>query len=122
EIKALDQSLPVDRSFDYWCWDLYTKVGVFYRNGDANGERNPERLKLRNEILHALEEGNNPTAELADYVATRNVQCIPDTMERLSIRYDLLARESEILQLHFLDRAFEFMKESGGIRFEMEGG
>jgi len=121
EIKALDQSLPVGRSFDYYCWDLYTKVGVFYRNGDPNGEQNPERLKLRNEILHALEEGNNPTAELADYVATRNVQCILDTMERLGIRYDLLVRESEILHLHFWERAFELMKQTGVIRFESKG-
>src|SRR3989449_938451 len=121
DIKAMDSSLPGDRPFDYWCWDLYTKVGVFYRNGDPNGEQNPERLKLRNEILHALEEGNNPTAELADYVATRNVQCILDTMERLSIRYDLLARESEILHLHFWERAFQLMKDRRVIHFESEG-
>jgi arginyl-tRNA synthetase len=121
EIKALDRSLPTDHSFDYYCWDLYTRVGVFYRTGDPNGEQDPERLKLRTEILHALEAGNNPIAELADYVATRNVQCILDTMERLGIRYDLLARESEILQLHFWERAFALMKEKGVIRFESEG-
>ena len=51
-----------------------------------------------------------PIAELADYVATRNVECILDTMERLGIRYDLLARESDILHLHFWERAFELMK------------
>ncbi|MFZ0751959.1 MAG: DALR anticodon-binding domain-containing protein, partial [Pyrinomonadaceae bacterium] len=73
------------------------------------------------EILHAIEEGNNPTAELADYVATRNVECILDTMERLGIRYDLLARESEILHLHFWERAFQLMKERGVIRLESEG-
>ncbi len=121
EIKELDQSLPPDRSFDYYCWDLYTKVGLFYRNDDPNGEPNPERLKLRNDILHALEAGKNPIAELADYVATRNVECILDTMERLGIRYDLLARESEILHLHFWERAFELMEQTGVIRFETEG-
>ena len=121
KIKALDRSLPFDRSFDYYCWDLYTKVGVFYRDGDPNGEQNPERLKLRTDILHGLEEGNNAIAELADYVATRNVQCILDTMERLGIRYDLLASESEILHLHFWERAFELMKQTGVIRFETEG-
>lgn len=121
EIKVLDRSLPAEKSFAYYCWDLYTKVGVFYRNGDPNGEPDPERLKLRIEILHALEAGNNPTAELADYVATRNVECILDTMERLGIRYDLLARESEILHLHFWERAFELMKQKGVIRFESEG-
>ncbi|HXM35275.1 MAG TPA: DALR anticodon-binding domain-containing protein, partial [Pyrinomonadaceae bacterium] len=86
-----------------------------------NGESNPEKLKLRSEVLHALEEGNNPTAELADYVATRNVECILDTMERLGIRYDLLARESDILHLHFWDRAFELMKQTGVIRLQTDG-
>ena len=27
EIKALDNSLPSDRPFDYYCWDLYTQLG-----------------------------------------------------------------------------------------------
>src|SRR5215213_4662683 len=106
QIKALDASLTKDYTFDYYCWDLYTKVGLFYRDGNAGGEMNPEKTKLRNEVLHALEEGNNTIAELADYVATRNVECILDTMERLGIRYDLLARESDILHLRFWDRAF----------------
>src|SRR5678810_208578 len=108
QIKALDASLSKDYTFDYYCWDLYTKVGLFYRDGNAAGDINPDKTKLRNEVLHALEEGgNNPIAVLADYVATRNVECIIDTMERLGIRYDLLARESDILHLHFWERAFE---------------
>ena len=113
QIKALDQSLTEDYPFDYYCWDLYTKVGVFYRD--------PENLKLRADVLHAIEAGNNDIAELADYVATRNVECIIDTMERLGIRYDLLARESDILHLHFWERAFALMKQAGVIRYETEG-
>jgi len=121
DIKALDRSLPPEQPFDYYCWDLYTRVGLFYRDGKAEGEQNPEKLKLRAEILHAIEAGNNSTAELADYVATRNVEQILDTMERLGIRYDLLARESEILHLHFWERAFQLMKERGTIHFAAEG-
>ena len=121
QIKALDSSLTKDYRFDYYCWDLYTKVGLFYRDGSASGDANPEKLKLRQEVLHALEEGNNSIAELADYLATRNVECIIDTMERLDIRYDLLARESDILHLHFWERAFELMKSKGVIRYETEG-
>ncbi|HYX27041.1 MAG TPA: arginine--tRNA ligase [Pyrinomonadaceae bacterium] len=121
QIKELDRSLPSETPFDYYCWDLYTRVGLFYRDGKADGEQNPEKLKLRADILHAIEEGNNPTAELADYVATRNVEQILDTMERLGIRYDLLARESEILHLHFWERAFQLMKERGVIHFQSEG-
>ncbi|HET6978589.1 MAG TPA: arginine--tRNA ligase [Pyrinomonadaceae bacterium] len=122
QIKALDASLGKDYTFDYYCWDLYTKVGLFYRDGNLAGQMNPEKAKLRNEVLHALEEGGtNPIAQLADYVATRNVECILNTMERLGIRYDLLARESDILHLHFWERAFELMKNTGVIRYEPEG-
>src|SRR5688500_5023790 len=119
DIKALDNSLPTEKPFDYYCWDLYTRVGLFYRDDDPKAEPNPERLKLRTDVLHALEEGNSSTAALADYVATRNVERILDTMERLGIRYDLLARESDILHLHFWDRAFELMKAAGVLRLEL---
>ena len=120
-IKVLDASLKPDYPFDYYCWDLYTRVGLFYRDGEANGAMNPEKTKLRNDVLHALEAGNNSIAELANYVATRNVECILNTMERLGIRYDLLARESDILHLRFWERAFELMKKAGVIRYETEG-
>ncbi|HLM57363.1 MAG TPA: arginine--tRNA ligase [Pyrinomonadaceae bacterium] len=120
DVRALDASLTPDHPFDYYCWDLYARVGLFYRDGDADAKENPERLKLRVETLHALEEGGNPTAELADYVATRIVNCHLDTMARLGIRYDLLPRESEVL--HFLwGHAFERMKASGAIRLATEG-
>jgi arginyl-tRNA synthetase len=121
DIKALDRSLTEGRTFDYYCWDLYTRVGLFYRNDAPDGESNPDRLKLRAETLHLIEEGGNPTAELADYVATRNVECILDTMERLGIRYDVLPRESEILRLKFWDHAFERMKQTGAIHYQTEG-
>lgn len=121
DIKRLDQSLPPERPFDYFCWDLYTRVGLFYRNDDPNGEQNAERLKLRTETLHAIEAGDNPTAELAEYVATRNVERILETMLRLGIRYDVLPRESEILHLHFWDHAFALMKEAGVLHLSTEG-
>ncbi|HEU0253441.1 MAG TPA: arginine--tRNA ligase, partial [Pyrinomonadaceae bacterium] len=55
QIKALDASLTKDYPFDYYCWDLYTRVGLFYRDGNASGDPNPEKLKLRNDVLHAIE-------------------------------------------------------------------
>lgn len=114
-IKALAEELKnTNRKFDYYCWDLYTKVGQTYA-------ANEELKEKRAEVLHLIEEGGNPTAELADFVATQNVECIVNTMDRLSIRYDLLPRESEILHLHFWNKAFEQMKERKAIYFETEG-
>ena len=121
QIRELDASLTKEYTFDYYCWDLYTKVGLFYRDGNPSGDINPIKAKLRTDVLHSIEAGDNSVAELADYVATRNVACILDTMERLGIRYDLLARESDILHLHFWERAFTLMKETGVIRYETEG-
>ncbi|HVF30558.1 MAG TPA: arginine--tRNA ligase [Pyrinomonadaceae bacterium] len=115
DIKSLDQSLKADgKSFDYYCWDLYTRVGQEYQSNEELKQKRPE-------VLHLVEEGGNETAALADYVATRNVECILDTMARLSIRYDLLPRESEILHLNFWDKAFEQMKQLGVIHFESDG-
>ena len=115
DIKALGKELAGQgRSFDYYCWDLYAKVGQEY-------QVNEELKAKRPEVLHLIEEGDNETAMLADYIATRNVECILKTMERLSIRYDLLPRESEILHLHFWDKAFEQMKQLGVIHYVAEG-
>jgi arginyl-tRNA synthetase len=112
QIKELDAKIEIP--FDYYCWDLYKEVGEFYA-------ASAENLKLRAETLHELEKGEGEIYELADYVATRNVEQILQTMERLGIRYDLLPRESEILHLHFWQKAFGLMKERGVIHFETDG-
>ena len=115
DIKLLDLRLKEKgKTFDYYCWDLYAKVGQEYQT-------NADLKSKRAEVLHSIEAGDNETAELADYVATRNVECILNTMERLDIRYDLLPRESEILHLHFWAKAFEIMKKLGVIRLETTG-
>jgi arginyl-tRNA synthetase len=100
--------------FDYYCWDLYARVGDFYA-------ADPKRKALQAETLHAIEEGGNDTARLAASVAARIVDCHLATMERLGIRYDLLAHESDVLRLHFWERAFARLKEAGAIRLETEG-
>ncbi|HXH69358.1 MAG TPA: DALR anticodon-binding domain-containing protein, partial [Pyrinomonadaceae bacterium] len=115
DIKQLDFELKKrGESFDYYCWDLYAKVGVSYQTDE-------ELKNKRAEVLHLIEEGDNDTAKLADYVATRNVECILNTMERFGIRYDLLPRESEILHLQFWQKAFEKMQKLKVIHFETEG-
>ena len=100
--------------FDYYCWDLYAKVGDFYA-------ADPARKRLQAETLHAIEAGDNETARLAELVAARIVECHLATMERLGIRYDLLAHERDILRLHFWDRAKEQLQAAGAIRLESEG-
>jgi arginyl-tRNA synthetase len=100
--------------FDYYCWDLYARVGAWY-------EADKARLELRSRTLHEIEAGAGETAAAAEYISARIVDCHLETMARLDISYDLLARESEILHLHFWAHAFEKLKASGAIVYETAG-
>jgi arginyl-tRNA synthetase len=104
----------IDDKFDYYCWDVYSRVADFYQQSEEN-------LKWRSQTLRAIESGNNPTAELAQHVAMRIVGAHLATMARINVQYDLLPRESEILQLHFWERAFLLLKERGAIYHVTEG-
>ena len=114
EGKTLADVEATPGRFDHYCWDLYAKVGDFYA-------ADPGRRTLQAAALHAIEEGGNDTARLAAHVAARIMDCHLATMARLGIRYDLLVHESDILRLHFWNRAFELLKEKGALRLEAEG-
>ena len=111
QIEALIASTP---RFDYYCWDLYARVSQWY-------EENKENLKVRLEVLHAIEQGNNEMAAIATLVSTAVLRRHLETMDRLDIQYDFLPRESEILRLNFWDSAFQQLKEKGVLYFESEG-
>ncbi|MEO6725291.1 MAG: arginine--tRNA ligase [Blastocatellia bacterium] len=116
EIKAIAERQVGKRedSFDYYCWELYSRVGAWY-------EEDKPRMQVRAQTLHDIEAGDNATAEIGEYISSKIVNCHLETMARLDISYDLLARESEILHLHFWAHAFEKLKASGAIVFETEG-
>ena len=101
--------------FDYLCWDLYAKAKQFL---DGDKQR---ATKLQRETLQAIEHGQGETAEMATIIADTIVSYHLRTMARLDIYYELLARESEILQLHFWDAAFEKLKASGAIQLAESG-
>jgi arginyl-tRNA synthetase len=101
--------------FDYYCWDLYAKATHFF------AEDKERAAKLRGETLRAIEEGKGEDTEVAQVVADAIVGCHLRTMARLDIGYELLARESEILHLHFWDAAFEMLKKSGAIQLATSG-
>ena len=80
-----------------------------------------ERKEIRLETLHAIEEGGNETAEIADLVSTAILRRHLETMLRLGIEYDFLPRESEILHLKFWDLAFAQLKAKSVLYLETEG-
>ncbi|GAC1703299.1 MAG: arginine--tRNA ligase [Candidatus Acidiferrum sp.] len=107
--------LAAQAKFDYLCWDLYARVTRFFE------EDKTRAAALRGETLKAIEEGHGEAAEMATLVADAIVTRHLQTMARLGISYDLLARESEILHLKFWDIAFEQLKKSGAIQFVTTG-
>src|SRR5204863_7149014 len=110
EIRAL----AAQPRFDYVCWDVYARTSQWY-------ELDKRNLEKRSETLHAIEQGGNPTAAMADLISVAVLRRHLETMERLDVEYDFLPRESEILHLHFWDAAFTKLKDSGVLTFEDQG-
>ena len=112
--RAEIERLAGQPRFDYYCWDLYARVSQWYALDKQN-------FQIRHQTLHAIEEGNNETAAIADLISIAVLRRHLETMDRLDVEYDFLPRESEILHLHFWDAAFVKLKESGVLSFETEG-
>jgi arginyl-tRNA synthetase len=100
--------------FDYFCWDLYSRMASYY-------VEHPDAEQWRRDALHRIERGEGDTAKLAALVSRTIVRYHVQTMLRLGIEYDLLPKESDIIALHFWDRAFELLKKSGAVVLEREG-
>ena len=117
ENKSLAEvrKLAAEPHFDYFCWDLYAKATQFFEEDKTRAAR------MRGETLKAIEEGKGETARMATVIADTVVTYHLRTMSRLGIYYELLARESEILHLHFWEAAFEKLKASGAIQLATTG-
>src|SRR5205807_1947571 len=59
EIRKLAQ----EPRFDYLCWDVYARASQWYEQDKAN-------LKVRLDTLHAIEQGKNEVASVADLIST----------------------------------------------------
>lgn len=101
-------------SFDYWCWDIYSRVTQAF---DVD-----ESLKARRaEVMHLIEAQDNPVSKFAKEVAAKIVHAHLATVSRLNVYYDLLNWESDIFLRGFWKTAFESLKAAGGIVFEIQG-
>ena len=116
EQKTLDQIREIADStrFDYYCWDLYSRVTDWYE-GDT------DRLKHRVETLHEIEHGGTEAAEIGAFIADRIVRTHLRTMARMNVDYDLLTWEGDILRLKFWAQAFDVLKASGAVYLQTEG-
>jgi len=109
------RELAAQPKFDYLCWDVYARAAQFLE------EDKTRAAALRGETLKGIEEGRGEIAEMGMLIANAIVSLHLRTMARLGIFYELLARESEILHLHFWVAAFEQLKAAGAIRLATSG-
>ena len=114
DFKAIWGKVPLDQPFDYFCWDLYARFQNEFK-------KNPSLLEKREEVLHKIEGGIDSIAGFAKELATKIVQSHLETVAQLSIFYDLLNWESDIISRGFWEATFEILKEKGVLRFETEG-
>src|ERR1017187_3053749 len=129
--RLLDELTLSGERIDFYCWDLYARVSQWHAGTGVDDKIPPpptelaRRKQIRLDTLHALEvgdaHGGNETAAIADLISTAVLRRHLETMQRLSIEYDFLPRESEILSLHFWDAARTLMLERGVLYLETEG-
>jgi len=108
------RELAASTRFDYYCWDLYSRVTEWYE-----GDR--ERLAVRAAALHELERGGNDTSDLGALIVDRIVHAHLQTMARLNIAYDLLTYEGDIVRLKFWAHTFDILKAQGAVFLQTEG-
>jgi len=108
------KKIPTDQAFDYFCWDLYAR----FQN---ELEKKPSLLGKREEVLHRIEGGIDPVAGFAKELATKIVQSHLETVSQLSISYDLLNWESDIIARGFWEATSELLKEKKALQYETEG-
>ncbi|HZP47527.1 MAG TPA: arginine--tRNA ligase [Vicinamibacterales bacterium] len=100
--------------FDYYCWDLYSRVTQWY-------DEQPDHVEARSRTLHALEHGDPEVTAMGAFVVDRIVRTHLATMARLNIAYDLLTYEGDIVRLKFWARAFEVLKAQGAVYLQTAG-
>ncbi len=114
DLRSIWEKVPDGQPLDYYCWDLYARF-------QDEVERAPALKERRQEVLHQIERGQPPVALFAKELATRIVQAHLETVGRLSVFYDLLNWESDIIHQGFWEATFALLKERGGVRLETEG-
>lgn len=114
ERKTLEDIQRIKGKFDYYCWDLYTRVSSYL-------EKHPDAQSRKSEILRKIEDGEQPEAEIAEHISRRILRAHLETMKRIDVSYDVLPCESSILGRKFWDKAFSLLKEKEAIYLVDEG-
>ena len=106
---------PEGKKFDHYCGDdVYVKTTEKY-------EQDSSLEEIRKNVLKELEDGNSETAQFADKITRRVLSNQLETCWNLSVSYDCLNFESQIIRSGLWDGIFEKLKEMNLVEFENDG-
>ena len=112
---GFEQESPDGKKFDHYCGDdVYVKTTEKY-------ESDPSLEEIRKNVLKELEDGDSETAKFADKITRKVLANQLETCWNLSVSYDCLNFESQIIRSGLWGRIFEKIKEMNLIEFENEG-
>ena len=112
---GFDEDPPEGKKFDHYCGDdVYVKTTEKY-DSDSSLEQ------TRKDVLKSLEDGTSDVAKFADIVTRRVLTNQLETCWNLSVFYDCLNFESQIIRSGLWDKIFEKLKEMKLIKFENDG-
>ena len=112
---GFDEEPPDGTKFDHYCGDdVYVKTTEKYESDSSLED-------VRKNVLKELEDGNSETAKFADKITRRVLANQLKTCWNLSVFYDCLNFESQIIRSGLWNKIFEKIKEMHLIEFENEG-
>jgi len=112
---GFDLESPEGKKFDHYCGDdVYVKTTEKYESDSSLEE-------IRKNVLKELEDGNSETAKFADKITRKVLANQLETCWNLSVSYDCLNFESQIIRSGLWSKIFEKIKEMNLIEFENEG-
>jgi len=104
-----------NQKFDHYCGDeVYVKTTEKYA-------LDPKLEDIRKRILQELEDETSETAKFADEITKKVLACQLETCWNLSVTYDCLNFESQIIRSGLWQKIFEKLKEMKLIELESEG-
>ena len=112
---GFNQEPPDGKKFDHYCGDdVYVKTTQKYDEDSSLQE-------IRKNVLKDLEDESSETAKLADIVTRKVLSNQLETCWNLSVYYDCLNFESQIIRSGLWTGIFEKLKEMKLVEFENDG-
>ncbi len=103
--KSIDGVKEIDHLAAY-LWNLYSEVNRLFQADE-------QLLQARNEVHRKIEEKEEPEYSMGDYISRQVLRDHIRVMAAIGVRYDLLVRERDIIELDFFEEAAGILKREG---------